>query len=91
VDFGMDAQEAVTAPRFHHQWLPDQISHEPFAFSSDTMTLLRARGHTLKERDSQGIAAVIRCDAEAGELEAGVDSRGPESSVRVGRERRPGR
>ncbi len=84
VDFGMNAQQAVDAPRFHHQWLPDQLSYEPFAFSSDTMELLRALGHTLKERDSQGVAAVILYDAETGELEAGVDAREPDMSVQVG-------
>ncbi len=75
VDFGMNAQQAVDAPRFHHQWLPDRIAYEPFAFSTDTMALLHARGHTLFQRDSQGVAEVIRNDCEGGELEAGLDGR----------------
>ena len=37
--------DAVGAPRFHHQWLPDRVVHEPFAFSPDTLSLLRAMGH----------------------------------------------
>jgi gamma-glutamyltranspeptidase / glutathione hydrolase len=38
VDFGMNAQEAVDAPKFHHQWLPDRITFEKFGFSPDTRT-----------------------------------------------------
>ncbi len=45
IDHGMDVADAVGAPRFHHQWLPDRVVHEPFAFSPDTLTLLRAMGH----------------------------------------------
>jgi gamma-glutamyltranspeptidase / glutathione hydrolase len=46
VDFGIDVQEAVNAPRFHHQWLPDRIDVED-GLSPDTMNLLRAKGHSL--------------------------------------------
>src|SRR3546814_1330429 len=35
VDYGMTIQEAVDAPRFHHQWQPDVIQHEPNAFSKE--------------------------------------------------------
>ena len=41
VDHGMDIQEAVNAPRIHHQWLPDQITAEPFALSADTCEVSR--------------------------------------------------
>jgi gamma-glutamyltranspeptidase/glutathione hydrolase len=83
VDFGMNAQEAVDAPRFHHQWLPDRLSHEAHAFSPDTMRLLRARGHVLHVRDSQGMAEIILHDAASGELQAGVDRRGADGGVGV--------
>ena len=43
VDYGMNIQEAVNAPRFHHQWMPDALSLEP-GFSPDTVGLLRADG-----------------------------------------------
>src|ERR1700733_8187698 len=46
IDFGVDIQEAVNAPRFHHQWLPDQIDVED-TLSPDTMNLLRSKGHVL--------------------------------------------
>jgi gamma-glutamyltranspeptidase/glutathione hydrolase len=44
VDFGMNIQDAVDFPRFHHQWIPDQISME-FGFSPDTIALLETRGY----------------------------------------------
>ncbi len=47
VDYGMTVQEAVDAPRFHQQWLPDLTSVENFALSPDTRTLLEAAGHQL--------------------------------------------
>ncbi len=49
VDHGMDIQEAVDAPRLHHQWQPDRITVEPRALSPDTVALLAAKGHTVRE------------------------------------------
>lgn len=46
-DFGLDIQQAVNAPRFHHQWIPDRIVMERNRFSPDTIKLLEARGHTI--------------------------------------------
>ena len=45
IDHGMGVSDAVGAPRFHHQWQPDRIVHEPLALSPDTLSLLRAMGH----------------------------------------------
>lgn len=59
VDHDMEAQEAVNAPRIHHQWLPDQISLESRGFSPDTTSLLRAMGHTLREETPWGAAETI--------------------------------
>jgi gamma-glutamyltranspeptidase/glutathione hydrolase len=75
VDFGMNAQEAVDAGRFHHQWLPDRIVFERFSLSPDTIALLRARGHELSETTSQGVAEVIIYNAADDILEGGVDRR----------------
>jgi gamma-glutamyltranspeptidase/glutathione hydrolase len=47
VDYGMDIQEAVNAPRFHHQWLPDEALAEQW-FSPDTVTLLEHMGHKVE-------------------------------------------
>ncbi|MGN6827497.1 gamma-glutamyltransferase [Paucibacter sp. M5-1] len=47
IDYGMTVQEAVDAPRFHQQWLPDLTNVETFALSPDTRALLEAKGHKL--------------------------------------------
>jgi gamma-glutamyltranspeptidase/glutathione hydrolase len=75
VDFGMNAQEAVDAPRFHHQWLPDRIDYEKFGFSPDTVKELQRRGQTLREFGPQGVAQVIVYDAKEDMLEGGSDRR----------------
>jgi gamma-glutamyltranspeptidase / glutathione hydrolase len=59
VDYGMSIQEAVDAPRIHHQWLPDQITAEPFALSPDTQKLLRDMGHKVVEQTLWGAAEAI--------------------------------
>ena len=46
VDYGMNVQEAVDAPRFHQQWLPEATQLEPFALSPDTVRMLTDMGHT---------------------------------------------
>jgi gamma-glutamyltranspeptidase / glutathione hydrolase len=45
IDYGMNVQEAVDAPRFHQQWLPEATNVENFALSPDTRKLLEAMGH----------------------------------------------
>jgi gamma-glutamyltranspeptidase/glutathione hydrolase len=45
VDYGMDLQEAVDAPRFHQQWLPEATSVENFGLSPDTRKILEGMGH----------------------------------------------
>ena len=85
IDFGMNIQEAIDAPRVHHQWLPDRIQHERFALSPDTMALLVARGYELYESPgSQGAAQGIVNNAREGVLEGGFDRRAPDSAA-VGR------
>ncbi len=67
VDHGMPAMAAVEAPRVHHQWMPDELTFERNGLSADTLALLQARGHTVKERVSyeggyQGDAETILID-----------------------------
>jgi gamma-glutamyltranspeptidase/glutathione hydrolase len=59
VDYGMDAQEAVDAPRFHQQWLPDVTNVETFALSPDTRKLLADMGHNLGVPQPANHLAVI--------------------------------
>ncbi|HUQ31550.1 MAG TPA: gamma-glutamyltransferase [Pyrinomonadaceae bacterium] len=49
IDHGMNIQQAIDAPRIHHQWFPDLVRMEPFGLSSDTMRALELRGHKLEE------------------------------------------
>ena len=59
IDYEMNIQEAIDAPRIHHQWLPDELVGEPSGFSSDTQRALTTRGHTLGKLrylgDAEGI------------------------------------
>jgi gamma-glutamyltranspeptidase/glutathione hydrolase len=60
VDFRMNLEEAVSAPRFHHQWLPDSIAVERDALSARVRRSLVDRGHLIKDRhDPIGEAQVI--------------------------------
>jgi len=60
IDYGMNIQQAIDAPRIHHQWLPDELVFEPYGLSGDTQTALTARGHKLIDKprylgDCEGI------------------------------------
>ena len=67
IDFGMNIQEAIDAPRFHHQWLPDKINWEPFEFSRDTTDTLQKMGHIFNEKaDYIGDVHAIAVDPETG-------------------------
>jgi gamma-glutamyltranspeptidase / glutathione hydrolase len=84
LDFGMNPQEAVDAPRFNHQWLPDVIQFERYGLSVDTREALVRRGHKLAEISGQGVAEVILVNATEGLLEGGCDRRAPDGAA-VGR------
>jgi len=75
IDFGMNAQDAIDAPRFHHQWLPDAVQFERNGLSPDTLAILRGYGHTLNPVGAQGIAEAIVVNARDGKLNAGNDRR----------------
>lgn len=79
--FGMNAQQAVAAPRFHHQWLPDQILVDPYALGSDSVTKLEQMGHKVVVRTSySGRSDNIYVDP-SGRRWGGADPRG-EDAVR---------
>jgi gamma-glutamyltranspeptidase / glutathione hydrolase len=54
LEFGMDARQAVDAPRFHHQWLPDEVTFERNAIPDSTAQRLQAMGHKLRFAGQQG-------------------------------------
>ena len=66
VDFKMDVQEAVDAPRFHHQWLPDVIRLERQGFPVDVVTALEAMGHTTEVGADMGDVHAIMIDQATG-------------------------
>ncbi|WP_291051607.1 MULTISPECIES: gamma-glutamyltransferase [unclassified Empedobacter] len=80
VDFGMTMQEAVAVPRFHHQWLPDQIDYEPNAISENVRETLKQKGYKLKERKPYGRVEGILVNKD-GTYQAGADPRGDDKAV----------
>jgi gamma-glutamyltranspeptidase/glutathione hydrolase len=79
LDFGMNIGQAVDAGRFHHQWLPDQISYEKGAADSLTFKKLREMGHILKERSAIGSINAIMI-LPVGKKAGGADKRGNNSA-----------
>ncbi|MCA0268839.1 MAG: gamma-glutamyltransferase [Bacteroidetes bacterium] len=71
---GMNIQEAVAAPRVHHQWLPDVLRAERFALQADTRTALEGRGWTVVEGGQWGRADAILVAYDR--YETGVDPSG---------------
>lgn len=73
--FDMSAQQAVSVPRFHHQWFPDGILYDDFGLSPDTKSILSQRGHNMMEFYGIGRSHMILVD-DNGILHSGVDPRG---------------
>jgi gamma-glutamyltranspeptidase/glutathione hydrolase len=78
MEFGMQAQQAVGFPRFHHQWVPDYIRHEPGRFTRKMKRQLRRKGHEVRESKPYGRAGFIRIWPD-GTLEGGADPRGDDA------------
>ena len=81
-EFNLSMQEAVNAPRFHHQWLPDVLIFEPDGFSPELITNLKAKGYQINIENNTIIGKV---DAilvlPNGQLEGGADKRGDDKAV----------
>jgi gamma-glutamyltranspeptidase / glutathione hydrolase len=75
--YGMTAQQSVDAPRTHMQWLPDELQHEPGAFSPQTAAELQAAGYTFREIPIWGSAQMVLVDPKTGMLYGGTDRRHP--------------
>jgi len=77
---GMEAQAAINAPRFHHQWLPDRLLLEK-DFSAALETALHARGHETLRRGHIGLVNAIGIDPVTGERLGAADPRDQGSAV----------
>jgi len=75
VDFGMNAQDAVDFPRFHHQWKPDKLYLEK-GISPDTANLLRGMGYDVDQGPNVSVARVEAIVVDKGWLQGGSDGRG---------------
>ncbi len=81
-EFGMTMQDAVNAPRFHHQWLPDVVMMEPNSFPEELIKELTTKGYTINQENSPVIGKVDGILVlDDGKLEGGADRRGDDTAV----------
>lgn len=81
IDYGLNIQEAVNAPRFHHQWMPDAINLEDVGFSPDTVKILESRGHKIERVGAWSDGECIAIDLKTGERLGASDPRFPGKAV----------
>lgn len=82
IDHDMNIQQAIDAPRIHHQWFPDEILYEPFGMSSDTRRALEKMGHVFSEKPAYSASATgIAIEEKTGVRLGAVDSRSDGQAV----------
>lgn len=82
IDHKMNIQQAVDAPRIHHQWMPDEIRFEPFGMPEDARRALEAEGYRFANRASyMGDAESILIDPDSGLRWGASDSRNPDAAA----------
>jgi len=81
IDHGMNIQQAIDAPRIHHQWLPDEIFHEPYGLSPDTIEILRGYGHKFVERPGNIASATGIMIGSDGVRYGAIDSRSDGAAI----------
>ncbi len=79
--FKMDVVQAVTAPRFHHQWMPNRLVLEAWGFSADTLEKLREAGYEIEVREKIGECQAIEVDPKTGWRFGAADPRGDGKAV----------
>nr|WP_235890173.1 gamma-glutamyltransferase [Flavobacterium gawalongense] len=81
-EYSLSMQEAVNAPRFHHQWLPDLITFEPNTFDTKTFDILKSKGYKINEKTTPVIGKVDAILVLPNQtLEGGADFRGDDKAV----------
>jgi gamma-glutamyltranspeptidase / glutathione hydrolase len=73
---GMNAEQIVAAPRIHHQYQPDALTHEAAALTAEEAAELKRRGHELRARETYGNLQVVTFDAATGKVSGASDPRG---------------
>ena len=81
-EYGMTMQQSVSKPRFHHQWLPDDVMYEPKGFAPEVIAHLKAKGYKPREENFVIIGKVDAILVQPdGTLEGGADPRGDDTAV----------
>ncbi len=85
IDFHMNIQEAIDAPRIHHQWMPDKIFYEKFSLIKDVKNNLEKMGYKFEDADKRfpilGVAEGIMIDQENGTVYGASDPRGSGAAI----------